>query len=80
MATDELIHTVQIRYKGRHRPKQFVGVECDANEWCIENAGMQNYSWKALNYHDWQTETGYVIYYFKDPLIAMTFKLMWDNK
>lgn len=80
MATDKLTHTVLIKYKGRHRPVQFIGDECAANEWCMENAGMQNYSWKALNYHSWEAGSGYVIYYFKDPLVAMMFKLVWDNK
>lgn len=79
MASSKLKHTVLIKYKGK-RPRQFIGEDGPANEWCMENAGMVNYSWKHLHHYDYQSGGGYVVYYFKDPLIATMFKLTWGNQ
>jgi len=79
MTLPTLNHTVLIKYKGK-RPRQFAGDECLANEWCMDNAGLVNYSWKTLYHYDHWTDAGYVIYYFKDPMVATMFKLTWDIK
>lgn len=79
MSEEKLKHTVLIKYKG-YRPRQFLGNDCLANEWCIENAGLVNYSWKYLHHYDYWSDAGYVIYYFKDPMIATMFKLTWGNQ
>jgi hypothetical protein len=48
---------------------------CFASEWCLENIGSWNYSWKRLDHNaDWSMPD-YVIYYFKREEDAVMFKL-----
>lgn len=76
--TERLRHFVIFKFRRGStgfNQSRIIGNDNEMDEWCVENVGLQNYSWdrRADSYY------GMLIYYFKNEEHATLFKLTWGD-